>query len=93
MKTLSGKLGVEIPIILKYITHPAASLYPLVDIVREGLTGHVASGSLCGVEVSILQYDLSLTDDHQGCPTHLGTLENVVLNCLENKKQQQDTAC
>lgn len=74
------------------LTHPAASLYPLVDIVRERLTAHVASRSLCGVEISILQYDLSLADDHQGHPAHLGTLEDVVLHCLENKKQWHDTA-
>lgn len=68
------------------LTHPAASLYPLVNIVREGLAGHITSRSLSGVEGPFLQYNLSLADDHQGRPAHLHPLKDVVLYCLEDHK-------
>lgn len=66
------------------VTHPAASLYPLVNVVGERLTGHKSSRSLSGVEGPLLQYNLSLADDHQGRPAHLHPLKDVVLHCLED---------
>ena len=63
--------------------YPAAGLYPLVDVGREGLPAHEAAAPLGGVEVPLLQDDLTLADHYQGGATHLHTLKDVVLHILE----------
>ena len=63
-------------------SYPAASLYPLVHVVGEGLAGHEASGALGGVEVPLLQDDPALADHHQGSAPHLHALKDVILHSL-----------
>lgn len=69
-------------------THPAASLYPLVDVVGEGFAGHEASRALGGVEVPFLQDDLALADDHQRTAAHLRALKDVVLHSLRRGNEE-----
>lgn len=66
--------------------YPAASLYPLVDVVGERFTGHEASWALSGVESPLLQNNLSLTDDHQRSAAHLQAFKDVVLHGLRKEK-------
>lgn len=63
--------------------YPAASFYPLVNVVGEGFSGHEAARALGGVEGSFLQDDLALADYHQGAATNLGAFKNVVLHILQ----------
>lgn len=64
------------------VAYPAASLYPLVDVVRERFAGHKASGTFSDVKVPFFQDDLSLADDHQRPAAHLRALKDVVLHSL-----------
>ena len=65
--------------------YPAASPYPLVDVVGEGLPAHEAAAPLSGVEVPLLQDHLTLADHHQGRATHLHALKYVILHILEKR--------
>lgn len=67
-------------------THSAASLYPLVHIVREGFPIDVAPTTLCGVEGALLKDHFTLTDHHHRTPTHFCALKDVVLHILERGK-------
>lgn len=64
-------------------THSAASLYPLVHIVREGFPIDVAPTALCGVKGALLKDHLTLTDHHHRTATHFCALKDVVLHILE----------
>lgn len=64
------------------LAYPAASFYPLVNIVGEGFSGHEAARALGGVKGPFLQDDLSLADHHQGPTADLGAFEDVVLHAL-----------
>lgn len=66
-------------------TYPAASLYPLVHVISEGLAGDVAATALSGVKGAVLQDDLALADDHCGTPTDLSALKDVVFNSLDSE--------
>lgn len=68
--------------ICKKKTHPAASLYPLVHVIWEGLTSDVAPTALHGVKGTIFQHNLALADHHQRTSTHLCPLKDVILNSL-----------
>lgn len=62
--------------------YPAASFYPLVNVVGEGFSGHEAAWALSGVKGPFLQDDLALADHHQGPTANLSTFEDVVLHAL-----------
>lgn len=64
-------------------THSAASLYPLVHIVREGFPVNVAPAALCGVKGALLKDHLTLADHHHRTATHFCALKDVVLHILE----------
>lgn len=64
------------------LSQPAASLYPLVNVVGEGFSRDEASTALTDVECSFFQDNLTLTDDHQRTPAHFCALEDVVLHSL-----------
>ena len=74
------------------VWYPAASLYPLVDVVGERLAGHEASRALDGVEVPFLQHDLPLADHHQRPAAHLRALKDVVLHSLQ-RREKIDKVC
>lgn len=63
-------------------THPAAGLYPLVDVVGEGFAADVATTALRGVKAALLQHNLALADHHHRTPAHFCALKDVVLHCL-----------
>lgn len=64
-------------------THPAPGFDALVNEVREGFPGDVPPRALGDVEIPILQHDLALADHHQGRPTALHALEDIVLQRLQ----------
>lgn len=64
-------------------SYPAASFYPLVNVVGERFSGHEAARALGGVKGSFLQDDLALADHHQGPTADLGTFKDVVLHALQ----------
>lgn len=64
------------------VLYPAASFYPLVDVVRERFASHIAPRALGGMEVPFLQDDLALADHHQRPATHLCAFKDVVLHSL-----------
>lgn len=68
--------------VLKAVSYPAASFYPLVDVVGERFSGHIASWPLGGVEVPLLQDNLALADHHQRPAAHLCAFKDVVLHSL-----------
>jgi len=63
-------------------THHAASLYPLVHVVREGFTTDVASTAFYGVKAAIFQHNLALADHHHRTSVHFCPLKDVILNSL-----------
>lgn len=67
------------------MVYPAASLYPLVHVVRKRFTGHEASRTLGGVEVPLLQHYLTLADDNQRPAPHLYAFKDVVLDSLQRR--------
>lgn len=75
-------------LLLRYThrTHPAASFYPLVNVVREGFTTDVAPTALRGVKAALLQHNLALANHHQRTSTHFCPLEDVVLHSLEHEE-------
>lgn len=70
----------------KEVPYPAASFYPLVDVVRERFASHETSRALRGMEGPLLQDDLPLADDHKGPATHLQALKDVVLHSLQRRR-------
>lgn len=62
--------------------HPAAGLYPLVNVVREGFTADVAPTALRGVKAALLQHNLALADHHHRASTHFCALKDVILYSL-----------
>lgn len=68
-------------------THPAPCFDSLVHKVREGFPGDVPPRALRDVQIPILQHDLALADHHQGRPTALHALEDVVLQRLQRENQ------
>ena len=83
--TSSNKTTASLNEVWKAVLYPAASLYPLVNVVREGFSGHVASWALGGVEVPLLQDDLALADHHQRPAAHLCAFKDVVLHGLQGR--------
>lgn len=73
-------------------THPAASLYPLVHMIREGFTVDVAPAALHGVKAALLQHDLALADHHHRTSAHFSALKDVILySLIYEKRSDTDT--
>lgn len=70
---------------VKVKLYPAASLYPLVDVIWEGFSSHETSRALSDMEGPFLQDDLPLADNHQGPSTDLQALKDVVLHILRRR--------
>lgn len=63
-------------------THPAASLYSLVHVIRERFAADVAPRAFGGVKAAVLQHNLTLADHHQWPTSHFCALKDVILHSL-----------
>ena len=79
---LENRVWHHLASICKAEPYPAASFYPLVNVVGEGFSGHKAARALGVVKGSFLQDDLALADHHQGATADLSAFKNVVLHTL-----------
>lgn len=74
---------------LRSASYPVASLYPLIDKVRERLPGNEAASPWRDKQVSLLQHHSALTYDHGGHSSALQSFKDVVLYILRRGPQVQ----
>lgn len=70
-------------------SYPVASLYPLIDKVRERLPGNEAASPWRDKQVPVLQHHSALTYDHGGHSSALHSFKDVVLYILGRGPQVQ----